>query len=168
MLLTAKGTDTDGRIVSQPPAAASNGDFTVPANRGQLWQIVPVHITGRALYPFTGFQAPVAGPPNVNSENAGQAILITFSLGGDQGLSVIVPGYPIMTQVDCNSKTPIGSVTETETAGNGRLGYDRLSDSYTYVWKTNKRMAGTCQELTLLLIDGSDHTAYFHFEDQGE
>ena len=104
MLLTANGTDANATIVSQPPATASNGDFTVPASKGQLWQIVPVHITGRALYPFTGFQPPVANPPTVNSENAGRAIPINFSLGGDQGLGVIVPGYPTVTQVDCKSR----------------------------------------------------------------
>jgi hypothetical protein len=32
-------------IEQQTPAAASNGDWMVPANKGQLWQIFPVHIT---------------------------------------------------------------------------------------------------------------------------
>ena len=161
MLLTANGTDANATIVSEPPAAASNGDFTLPANKGQLWQIFPVHITGRALYPFTGFHSPVENPPHVNSENAGRAIPIKFSLGGNQGLGVIVPGYPTVTQVDCNTRAPIGSAMETATAGNSELSFD--SNTYTYVWKTTKSMAGTCQEFTLLLIDGSDHIAYFQF-----
>jgi hypothetical protein len=164
MLLTANGTDVNATIVLQPPAAASNGDFTVPANKGQLWQIVPVHITGRALFLFTGFHSPVANPPNVNSENGGRAIPINFSLGGNQGIGVIVPGYPTVKQVDCNTKAPIGNATETGTVGNSGLGYDPLSNTYTYVWKTTKSMAGTCQEFTLLLIDGSDHIAYFQFK----
>jgi arabinogalactan endo-1,4-beta-galactosidase len=63
MLLTANGTDASAALVLQPPAAGSNGDFTVPANKRHLWQIFPVHITGRALYPFNGFQSPVANPP---------------------------------------------------------------------------------------------------------
>ena len=94
LLLTANATDADPGIVLQPPATDSNGDFTVPANKGQLWQIVPVHITGGALYPFTGFLPPVANLPTVNAENAGQAIPFKFSLGGDRGLGVIVSGYP--------------------------------------------------------------------------
>jgi len=164
MLLAANGTNADASIELQPPATASNGDFTVPANKGQLWQIVPVHITGRALYPFNGFQSPVANPPTVNSENAGRAIPIKFSLGGDQGLGVIVPGYPTVTQVDCKSEAPIGGAMPADTAGNSGLTYDPSSNTYTYVWKTDKRMAGTCQMFILLLIDGSDHLAYFQFK----
>jgi hypothetical protein len=163
MLLTANGTDAITTIVSQPPATASNGDFTVPANRGQLWRIVPVHIAGRALYPFSGFQSPVANPPAMNSENGGRAIPIRFSLGGNQGLGVIVHGYPIVHQVDCNTEAPIGSASQTFTAAGRGLAYDSRSKTYTYVWETTASMAGTCQEFTLLLNDGSDHIAYFQF-----
>jgi arabinogalactan endo-1,4-beta-galactosidase len=164
LLLTADGESANASIELQPPATASNGDFTVPANKGQLWQIIPVHITGRALYPFNGFQSPVANPPTVNFENAGRAIPINFSLGGDQGLGVFVPGYPTVTPVDCKSEAPIGNPMPADTAGNSGLTYDSSSNTYTYVWKTDKRMAGTCQMLTLLLIDGSDHLAYFQFK----
>ena len=66
LLLTANGTDANASIELRTPATVSNGDFTVPAKKGQLWQIVPVHITGRALYAFNGFQSPVANPPTVN------------------------------------------------------------------------------------------------------
>jgi hypothetical protein len=163
MLLTANGTGANTAIISQAPATPSNGDFTVPASKGQLWRIIPVHITGRALYSFSGFQPPVANPPTVNSANPGQAIPIKFNLGGNQGLAVIAPGYPTVTEVDCGSETPIGSAKETVAAGDSSLSYDPWSHAYTYVWKTTRRVAGTCQEFTLLLNDGSDHTAYFHF-----
>ena len=62
-LLTANGVGANPTIVLQPPATASNGDFTVPASQGQLWQIVPVHITGTVLYLFNGFLSPVGDPP---------------------------------------------------------------------------------------------------------
>jgi arabinogalactan endo-1,4-beta-galactosidase len=163
MLLTANGAGSNPTIELQPPATASNGDFTVPASKGQLWQIVPVHITGSVLYPFNGFLSPVANPPTVNSENAGRAIPINFSLGGNQGLGVIVRGYPIVTQVDCKSEAPIGGSMEAARAGNSGLSYDSTSSTYTFVWKTDKSMAGTCQQFTLLLVDGSDHLAYFQF-----
>ncbi len=164
MLLSASGTSADATIVSEPPAIASNGDFTVPASKGQLWRIVPVHITGRALYPFQGFRPPVANLPTMNSENAGRAIPIEFSLGGFQGRGVIAHGYPTVTQVDCDSEAPIGSAMEAVTASHRGLSYNPWSTTYIYVWKTTKRMAGTCQEFTLLLNDGSDHSAYFHFK----
>ncbi len=53
---------------------------------------------------------------------------------------------------------------EAATAGNSGLSYDSTSNTYTFVWKTDKSMAGTCQQFTLLLIDGSDHLAYFQFK----
>ena len=164
MLLTANGAGANPTIVLQPPATASNGDFTVPASQGQLWQIVPVHITGSVVYPFNGFLSPVANPPTVNTENAGRTIPINFSLGGNQGLDIIVRGYPTVTQVDCTSEAPIGKSTEAATPGNSGLSYDSTSNTYTFVWKTDKSMAGTCQQFTLLLIDGSDHLAYFQLK----
>jgi arabinogalactan endo-1,4-beta-galactosidase len=164
MLLTANGADADPALVSEPPAKSSNGDFTVPAEKGQLWQIVPVHITGGVRYPFSGFQAPVVNLPTVNSENAGQAIPVKFSLGGDQGLAVIVSGYPTVTRVDCKSHAPIGTAIKSDTADNSGVAYDPSSNTYTYVWKTDRKMADTCQMLTVLLMDGSDHLAYFRFK----
>jgi arabinogalactan endo-1,4-beta-galactosidase len=163
LLLTGDGTNANAVIVSLPPAKASNGDFTIPAIKGQLWQIVPVHITGRALYSFSGFQPPVENSPTMNRENAGQAIPIEFGLGDDRGQNVIVPGYPTVTQVDCGSEDPIGGAMEADTSSNSGLSYNAWSDTYTYLWKTDRRMEGTCQEFTLLLVDGSDHTAYFQF-----
>jgi hypothetical protein len=164
LLLSAHGARADSTIDLSPPAAASNGDFTIPADQGQLWQIVPVHIAGRALYSFTGFQPPVANLPTVNSIHAGQDIPFKFSLGGDQGLGVIVPGYPTVTRVDCESHTPIAAAVKSDTASSSGLAYDSSTNTYTYVWKTEKQVAGTCQVLSLLLNDGSDHLAYFQFK----
>jgi hypothetical protein len=100
----------------------------------------------------------------VNSENAGRAIPVNFSLGTYQGLGVIVPGYPTLTQVDCKSQAPVGRAIQTTTAGNSGLSYDASSNTYTYVWKTDKNLGGTCQLITLLLVDGSDHLAFFQFK----
>ena len=45
--LVLSAVEKGGELVieQQTPAAASNGDWMVPANKGQLWQIFPVHIT---------------------------------------------------------------------------------------------------------------------------
>lgn len=45
LVLALSGTGGSAAIQQQTPAAPSNGDWMVPANKGQLWQIVPVHIT---------------------------------------------------------------------------------------------------------------------------
>jgi hypothetical protein len=65
--------------------------------------------------------------------------------------------------VDCKSKAPTGPAVPTELAGIGGLGYEPSTHTYTYIWYTDRRMAGTCQQFTLLLTDGSDHVAYFQF-----
>jgi arabinogalactan endo-1,4-beta-galactosidase len=163
MLLTASGAAADASIVLEPPAAASNGDFTVPASKGQLWKLVPVHITGGGLYSFSGFQPPVANALELNPENAGQVIPIRFSLGSDLGPSVLVPSYPTVNAVDCTSKAPVGPAIPIGMSKTGGLSYDSSTNTYTYVWNTDRRMAGTCQRFTLLLTDGSDHFAYFQF-----
>ena len=48
LVLASSGTGAAGVIEQQSPADASNGDWMVPANKGQLWQIFPVHITASA------------------------------------------------------------------------------------------------------------------------
>jgi len=42
--------------------------------------------------------------------------------------------------------------------------HDATTDTYTYVWKTDKGWADTCRELVVKLNDGStEHVADFKF-----
>jgi hypothetical protein len=113
-------------------------------------------------FPFTGFLSPVDNPPTINEVHAGQAIPIKFSLGSDQGLNILAVGYPSVQQVNCATGAPINSATETDTAGNSGL-QDNGGGNYTYVWKTSKASAGTCQVFTLGLTDGTFHSADFQY-----
>jgi len=115
-------------------------------------------------YEFTGFLPPVGAQPTVNQAHAGQAIPLKFSLNGDQGLSIFSTGSPAVQQVDCATGAPVNTDTLTDTAGGSGLQYDAASDTYTYVWKTSKDWAGTCQQFSLGLNDGSTHTATFQFQ----
>ena len=54
-------------------------------------------------------------------------------------------------------------IEETVTAGNSTLQYNATTQTYTYVWKTDKAWAGTCRQLIVKLIDGSEHIALFQF-----
>jgi IPT/TIG domain len=116
-----------------------------------------------APFPYAGFFPPVDNTPGVNHIQAGQAIPIKFSLGGNRGLNVIAPGYPLAQQVDCTTGAPIGAGAETDTAGHSGLHYDAGSGTYTYVWKTSKASAGTCLTFILGLTDGTSHTASFRY-----
>src|SRR5258708_478573 len=84
--------------------------------------------------------------------------------GSNPRLGIIAPRYPTARTVSCTTGTPVNTTTQTDTAGGSGLQYDSGSDTYTYVWKTSKASAGTCQVLTLGLTDGTFHTAEFQYK----
>ena len=49
------------------------------------------------------------------------------------------------------------------SAGNSGLSYDASTDTYTYVWKTDRAWAGSCRQLAIRLADYSTHYANFKF-----
>jgi hypothetical protein len=99
----------------------------------------------------------------VNRLNAGAAVPLKFSLGGDHGLDIMAVGFPSSRAVHCVSGAPVDVVESTVTAGASGLTYDSVSGTYTYVWKTSKQWAGTCRRLEVTLDDGSTHFASFDF-----
>jgi len=105
--------------------------------------------------PFT-----VAGPfapldiDALHVVKAGQAVAVKFSLGGDRGLGVLVPGFPSSQETDCDVSSFSNVIDETAAAGNSGLSYDLSTDTYTYVWKTERAWRDTCRQLTLMFADG--------------
>jgi hypothetical protein len=154
----------DTSITATAPAATAAGpvDVTVTTPSGTSATSSADQYT--YTYPFAGYQAPVDNPPTVNQVNAGQAIPMQFSLGGSYGLNIIAPGYPTATQISCATGAPVNTGTLTDTAGGSGLQYDSATGTYTYVWKTSKSWARTCQQFDLRLNDGTDHTADFQFK----
>jgi hypothetical protein len=105
----------------------------------------------------------VDNPPTLNQVNAGQAIPVQFSLGGNQGLTILASGYPTVQQVSCSTSAPVNTATLTDTAGGSGLSYNSTTNIYTYVWKTSKTWSGTCQQFDMKLADGTRHLADFQF-----
>ena len=143
--------DTDQRGVTRPHDG--DADSTAVCDIGSFEL--------QSLYAFSGFFSPVDNPPDNNQTKAGSAIAVKFSLGGDQGLDIFADGSPTSQRIDCDSTDPVDPVEETVTAGSSSLSYDATTDTYTYVWKTNKGWKGTCRELVVTLNDGSTHVANF-------
>jgi predicted extracellular nuclease len=114
------------------------------------------------VFAFGGFQSPV-DPAARNLAKAGSSVPIRFSLGGDQGLAILAAGSPSSRVVTCDKSVPGEAVEAIDTAGQSGLRYDAATDTYTYVWKTQKGWAGTCRELSLALVDGTTHVALFEF-----
>jgi hypothetical protein len=115
------------------------------------------------MFTFTGFFDPVKNPPVMNQMNAGRAVPLKFSLGGNQGLAIFATGYPKSVAIQCSTLNPIDAVEQTTTAGSSSLSYDPATGTYTYVWKTDKSWAGTCRRLSVQFIDGQTYTLNFTF-----
>ena len=75
----------------------------------------------------------------------------------DQSLDILAIGF-------CQTLAPLGPASATRPAGKSGLSYDPLTGWYIYVWKTNKSWDGTAWMLTIELIDGTQHVAYFMFQ----
>ncbi len=121
------------------------------------------------IYTFTGFFQPVDNPGDgpswvYNSVKAGAAVPVKFGLSGDQGLDVFAPNYPTSRPASCAIADVMNPIEETVAAGSSSLSYDAASDTYTYIWKTNKLWVNTCRALNVTLADGSQHLAYFKFK----
>ncbi|HEX9371361.1 MAG TPA: PxKF domain-containing protein, partial [Roseiflexaceae bacterium] len=115
-------------------------------------------------YPWSGFFQPTDNLPTLNSVKAGSAIPVKFSLGGNQGLNIFAAGYPKVQPITCDSGTPSDEIEQTVTAGASGLSYDAASGQYSYTWKTENSWAGSCRQLIVRLIDGTDHIASFKFK----
>ena len=122
-----------------------------------------VTLPAKSGYPFTGFMAPVDPAPAVNAMQAGRAVPMKFSIGGDHGLGILPAGSPTSAKVTCDTGAALSEVETTTTAGASSLSYSAGDDTYTYVWRTDKAWAGTCRMFQLKLDDGSTHTASFKF-----
>jgi hypothetical protein len=72
--------------------------------------------------------------------------------------------HPKSQAISCASTVPIDPIEETVTAGGSPLSYDLSTDTYTYVWKTEKAWGATCRQFIMKLKDGSDHRAHFTFQ----
>ena len=94
---------------------------------------------------------------------AGSAVPMKFSLGGDYGLSILAAGSPSSAAAACTTGAVESTADPAFAPGSSTLAYDPVTDTYSYVWKTNKDWAGTCRVFTLKLDDGTAHTATFQF-----
>jgi hypothetical protein len=113
------------------------------------------------IYNFSGFFSPVDNPPTLNVVEAGRAVPMKFSLGGNEGLDIFAEGYPVSRRISCASSAPQDGIEQTISAGQSSLSYDATTERYTYAWKTKEAWSGTCRQLTVKLDDGSIHQANF-------
>jgi|GEM_PF-3441907 CSLREA domain-containing protein len=159
---TVANPGTDPSATPDPcylPAVMVGDDLvlTVRTSQASTWRVGT-----RLPFTFAGFFAPVDNGGVLNQVKAGQAVPVKFSLGGDKGLSIFLPGSPSSVGVACGT-AHVDPVEQTVTAGSSALTYDAASGRYQYVWKSDKAWAGTCRQLVMAFADGSTATALFSF-----
>jgi len=112
------------------------------------------------IYAFTGFSG-LNAPPALNAAKAGGSTAVKFSLGGNRGLAILALGSPTSVAISCLTGAKAVNALHTDTAGN--LTYAR-NGTYTYDWRTDNTWAGTCRQLTVRLMDGTEHVVNFRFK----
>jgi predicted extracellular nuclease len=112
----------------------------------------PIH------YAFSGFHRLAFDSGVFNPASAGSSVPVKFSLGGYQGLDLFRDGYPRSFAIACDgSSATSGDGLPTVNPGASALSYDRTTDQYNYVWKTDRAWRGTCRRLVVTLKDGAVH-----------
>ncbi len=150
--------DPGGTATPLSPCIASGdgtAEVTILSAAASTWNV------GIPAYGFGGFSSPVDNAPVTNVANAGRAIPVRFSLGGDRSLNVFSEA-PRSRQVACSLSGGTDGVEETLTSPGG-LSYSRGTDLYQLAWGTQKSWAGTCRELILSFRDGTEARARFAF-----
>ncbi len=150
--------DPDPCVVDRADLPDGSVQITVLTSHASAWSGATA--TTPPPFPFTGFFRPLAKqPPALNQVKTRSAVRVKFSLGGDRGLAIFDPGFPQTRRIDCASLAPIGSPAATR----GRLTYHPAKSRYRYAWKTPAQLAGTCQQFTLELTDGTQHVVNIRF-----
>jgi hypothetical protein len=158
---TCAGPVADGGRVDT--SAVGPHEFTVNAtdNAGNAGSATARF---RVVYDFEAFLWPVRNRPKVNTWPAGLPVPIRFELGGNQGLDVIEDGWPQVAVVGCDfGEEPEAGEPARHPRWFRELVYRRRKQRYVFLWKTDRRWAGTCRQFMLKLKDGTVRRADFRF-----
>ena len=111
--------------------------------------------------PFDGFNPPVSNLPDVNAAQPGRAVPVKFTITGanDTFDDLVASGYPQSAPTSCSAPD---SLTSGDPTVANAINPSTPSDSFNYVWKTDKSWSG-CRELIVKLGDGTYHRAVFNF-----
>ncbi len=157
------GTISDNRCTGPEHVYSTFGAYTVSISvtdkDGGIGSNTTSHIV---IFNWTGFFNPIDNLPAWNLAKAGSVIPVKFSLGGDKGLNIFASGYPQSVQISCDTGAVLGQPVATVNPGGSSLSYG--GGQYNYVWKTDESWAGTCRQLTVMLIDGTVQNAFFEFK----
>ena len=132
--------------------------FALDKAGNQRFQLVDYIVA----WPFTGFVGLNAAPA-LNTAKTGGSIQVKFSLGGNRDLAILAAGSPTSQAMSCGASAAAVTSLKAPAIAASSLSYNARTDTYTYDWKTDKSWAGTCRQLTVKLIDGTERRLNFQF-----
>jgi hypothetical protein len=121
-----------------------------------------VTLSVAVVYPFTGFLGPVANAPTLNTARPGSTVSMEFSLGGDRGLAILGNGSPTSISLPGCGTMPDG-LESPATVPNRSLTFNKRTGTYTVSFTSDRSWAGTCRQVVVRLVDGTEHRANFQF-----
>jgi hypothetical protein len=150
---TCTGTVANGAPID---TTAGSKTFSVTATDA-VGNSATTAVTYSVRYSFAGFF--LLSGTGLNRADAGNPLLLLFSLDGYRGLSILAAHQPTSVQINCSTRATIGSASATT----GTLSYVPLVDTYSYRWSTTSSWKKTCRRFSLTLTDDSVHTVDFTF-----
>ena len=125
---------------------------------------IRITVSPHPRYAFA-WRDPVKARPTVNIRDARGPVPVTFTLGGNHGLDVLMTGWPTSQRFDCSTGRLIeGTQWYTHPFGKPGLSYNATTGTYSYRWETRWRWQGTCREFQIRLNDTVVRTARFRFQ----
>lgn len=149
----------DPCVFSRVNLAGGDIEVKIHSTTASAWASgFPTHI-----YTLKGFDNPVKEYPTANNSQAGQVLPVKFEVGGAAtgDLNILASGQPISQQVNCTTKTTIGSAETALSSDN--QGLRATGKKYSFEWRTNKSWKNSCRVFSLKFKDNSIQKALFMF-----
>lgn len=151
---------TDPCVASRTTLSDGDLEIVVYTSQASVWTFAI-----RDPFQLGGFEASVG-----TTRKAGSTLPVKFKLfDADSGEIVSEPELQVLRSspssrpISCETSVALDDRTPVTLVGGGQH-FDPDTNTYSFNWKTDKGWAGTCRELSLQLIDGSEHTALFQFK----
>jgi hypothetical protein len=142
-------------------STANTNTFSVTAT-DRAGNTSTTSVTYGVHYTFLGFFQPVDMGTVLNIMTAGRAVPLKWQLQDATGApltSVTTASTLTSAAVPCSGGATDVVEEQLTSAGDTAVIFD--GQQFRFVWKTSTAWAGTCRRVTLLLSDGTRHTADF-------
>jgi hypothetical protein len=184
VLLSAAGTDPSDGALTFAWDLDRNGSFETPGASAtfsaaglqapqtlvvRVQATGPSGLTGQAaatvhiVWDFDWLRFRVRHHGFDHQPQAGQVLIMRFSLHGRQGLDVLA-GTPTSMAYTCGTTPPSGPGKPVATLGRTGLSYNARNRVYRFAWDTDKSWKHTCRVFFISLADGTTHSIPVQFK----